>query len=87
VSDQVEHVLSQTQRDYLKTLKQSPVWLSILDTIGRHGALPSYTPGGSDSHQQFYRWVFQSGVLHDREQMLLLLSNGRRVPPPLDTGD
>lgn len=82
-----ESVLDKTQRQYLRSLEDNPVWQSIIDTMARDFIVPTYRDG-SDPHGQFYGWVKASGRKDERENMLRVLTNGKRgIGPRLDKGD
>lgn len=76
-----DSVLSDAQRQYLRTLNENPMFRSILDALEQHSEVSPFSPHGGTSQEQFSRYVYQSGRVADRRQVLLLLSNGRRGQP------
>ncbi len=75
--ESIPHVLSDTQRAYLRSLAPNPVWQSIIITLAQHPQLPAYRKAASDPHGQFYNWVFESGRLRAYDQMIHVLTNGK----------
>lgn len=72
-----ESVFDKTQRQYLKTLEENPIWGTIMDTLAANIHVPTFKDG-ADPHGQFYRWVYASGRKDDRENVIRALTNGKR---------
>lgn len=72
-------ILNEQEEAYLRSLKESHVWLSILEKLSTFQAPPLYTPANRDPKDQYDRWVYESGALRGVKGMISIL-NGSETP-------
>ena len=70
----MSEILNEQEEAYLRSLKESPIWGSILEKLSTFQAPPLFTPAGKDPKDQYNRWVYESGALRGVKGMISILN-------------
>jgi len=69
--------LTETEQNYLRTLQDNPLWVSILNKILECEDLPLFNPK-DDPNKQIAAWKYHSGGLDKARSIKALLYTQKR---------